>query len=58
MKKLTTGFLIGFMGLLSTAEASNLRHHPNHLFVKMKQGETLVKSPLIKSAKKLLGIYT
>lgn len=55
MKKLTTGILIGFMGLLSTAEASNLRHHPNHLFVKMKQGEELVKSPLIKSAKKLFG---
>lgn len=55
MKKLTTGILMGFMGLLATAQASNHRYHPNHLFVKMKQGETLVKSPLIKSSKKLFG---
>jgi thermitase len=55
MKKLSTGILIGFMGLLGTVEASGLRHHPNNLFVKMKQGESLIKSPLIKSSKKLFG---
>jgi subtilisin family serine protease len=35
--------------------ASANRYHPNHLFVKMKKGEFLVKSPLIKSSKKLFN---
>jgi hypothetical protein len=54
MKKLTIGFLMSFAILAGTAEASR-RFHPNHLFIKMKAGEGLVKSPLIKSSKKIIG---
>lgn len=55
MKKLTIGFLMTFSAVMATAEAAGPRFHPNHLFVKMKEGQTLVKSPLIKSAKKIIG---
>lgn len=58
MNKLTTGFFLGLFACMSLASASESRYHPNHLFVKMKAGETLVKSPLIKSAKKVIsGLY-
>lgn len=51
MRKFAAGMLLG-LALVATAEAAN-RFHPNHLFIKMKAGETLVKSPLIKNAKKV-----
>ncbi len=55
MKKLTTGFLMGVFAVMGLAQAGTHRYHPNHLFVKMKAGEELVSSPLIKSSKKLFG---
>lgn len=55
MKKLTTGFLMGIFAVLGDAHAENNRYHPNHLFVKMQDGQTLIQSPLIKSSKKLFG---
>lgn len=55
MRKLTIGILMGFTAVLATAEAANSRFHPNHLFVKMKAGQTLTKSPLIKSSKRIIG---
>ncbi len=55
MKRLSTGILMGFFAVMSSSHAGSSRYHPNHLFVKMKSGETLVKSPLIKSSKKLFG---
>jgi len=38
-----------------SAQAAESRFHPNHLFIKMKTGQGLVKSPFIKSAKRVLG---
>src|SRR6478736_5901068 len=55
MKKLSAGFLMGLFAVVGSAQATGLRYHPNHLFVKMKAGESLVKSPLIKSAKRVFG---
>lgn len=55
MKKLSTGILMGFFAVMSLAHAENHRYHPNHLFVKMKAGESLVQSPLIKSSKHIFG---
>ncbi len=55
MKKMTTGVLIGFFAVLSSSYAGSNRYDPNHLFVKMKPGETLIRSPLIKSSKKLFN---
>ena len=55
MKKLSIGFLLSFSALVASAEAAESRFHPNHLFIKMKNGQGLVKSPLIKSAKRVLG---
>lgn len=55
MKKLSTGILMGFFAVMSLAHAENNRYHPNHLFIKMKAGESLVESSLIKSSKKLFG---
>lgn len=55
MKKLTIGFLLSFSAVVAAAEASAPRFHPNHLFIKMKAGESMVKSPLIKSSKRLIG---
>lgn len=55
MKKLTIGFLMSFTAVMATAEAANQRFHPNHLFIKLKEGQTLEKSPLIKSAKRIIG---
>lgn len=51
--KLTTGFFVGLFAL--SAFAGEGRFHPNHLFIKMKAGETLVKSPLIKNSKQIFG---
>ena len=55
MKMLTTGFLMSFFAIAGLAHAESNRFHPNHLFIKMKAGETLVESSLIKSSKKLFG---
>lgn len=55
MKKLSTGILMGFFAFANLAQAEGHRYHPNNLFIKMKEGESLVKSPLIKSSKKLFG---
>src|SRR5665647_1011112 len=58
MRKLSTGLLIGFSALIGLAQASESRFHPNNLFIKMKAGEVLVKSSLIKSAKRIIpGLY-
>lgn len=58
MMKLTTGILMGLMILGTTAHAAQERYHPNHLFIKMKEGKTLVKSPLITSSRKIIdGLY-
>jgi subtilisin family serine protease len=51
--KLTIGIFVALFAL--SAVAAEGRFHPNHLFIKMKAGETLVKSPLIKSANKIFG---
>ena len=55
MIKLSTGILMGFFAVMSLAHAESNRYHPNHLFIKMKAGESLVESSLIKSSKKLFG---
>ena len=55
MKKLSAGFLMGIFAIVGAAQAESLRYHPNHLFVKMKAGEALVESKLIKSSKNLFG---
>ncbi len=55
MKKLTIGFLLSFSAVMATAEASGSRFHPNHLFIKMKEGQMMVKSPLIKGSKRIIG---
>lgn len=55
MNKVSTGILLGLLTSISIANAGTDRFHPNHLFVKMKAGEKIVKSPLIKSAKKIIG---
>lgn len=55
MRKLTIGFLMAFSAVITSAEAAGQRFHPNHLFIKMKEGQSLVKSPLIKSSKRIIG---
>jgi subtilisin family serine protease len=56
MKTLSTGILMGLFAVVSLAHAEeSRRYHPNNLFIKMKEGESLVSSPLIKSSKKLFG---
>ncbi len=55
MKKLSTGFLMVILATMSFAHGKSHRYHPNHLFIKMKAGEVLKKSSLIKSSKKLFG---
>lgn len=54
MRILTTGILLGLLSL-PMAFAQESRYHPNHLFIKMKDGQGLVKSPLINSAKNIIG---
>ncbi len=51
--KLTIGFLVGVFAF--TALASESRFHPNHLFIKMKAGQSLVKSPLIQGSEQIFG---
>ena len=46
---------MSFVAIMGTAQAAEARFHPNHLFIKMKEGQALVKSPLIKSAKNVIG---
>jgi thermitase len=55
MHKLSIGILMSFLVVMGTAHAENNRYHPNHLFIKMKPGKSLVNSPLIKSSKKVFG---
>jgi thermitase len=55
MKKLSIGIITTLSVFMTVAEAAGPRFHPNHLFIKMKKGQTLVKSPLIKSSKKIFG---
>lgn len=55
MKKLTTGILMVLFAVMGLAHAESNRYHPNHLFIKMKAGESLVQSPLIKSSKNMFG---
>ena len=58
MKALTIGFLMVLLAAMNLAYANNGRYHPNHLFIKMKSGQPLVQSALIKSSKKLFdGLY-
>src|SRR5690606_10427927 len=52
-RSLTTGILMGLVGLSFSALAESGRYHPYHLFIKMKPGSELVHSSLIKSSKKL-----
>jgi thermitase len=55
MNKLSVRILMTFALLAGTAEAASKRFHPHHLFIKMKAGQGLVKSPLISSSKKIIG---
>lgn len=55
MKVSTTGILTVLALSLSLSALASERAHPKNLFIKMKQGESLVKSPLIQSSKKLIG---
>ncbi|MBA2403733.1 MAG: S8 family serine peptidase [Bdellovibrionales bacterium] len=55
MNKLTIGILLAFSAILATAQAATPRFHPNHLFIKLKAGQSMVKSPLIKSSKRIIG---
>jgi hypothetical protein len=55
MKLATTGILTVLAMSLSLTAMASERAHPRNLFIKMKQGESLVKSPLITSSKKLIG---
>jgi thermitase len=55
MRKITISILFCVIALVSLAEAATNRFHPNHLFIKMREGQALIKSPLIKSAKKITG---
>jgi thermitase len=58
MLKVSIGILMGLMMTVAMAQDSSERYHPNHLFIKMKAGEALVKSPLIKKSKKIIeGLY-
>lgn len=57
MIKLSIGFLMT-LATLNLASAAEGRYHPNNLFIKMKSGHALVKSPLITKQKKILdSIY-
>ena len=57
MNKLSTGILIGLLAVANAFASSN-RYHPNHLFIKMKDGKNLIKSSLIQSSKQIIpGLY-
>lgn len=53
MKIVSTGIIVVLSAFIGWAQAAGHRYHPHHLFIKMKSGEELVSSPLIKSSKKL-----
>ncbi len=55
MNKVTSCILIGFLIAVSAAHGGNNRYHPNHLFIKMKDGKTLIRSSLMGPSKKLFG---
>ncbi len=55
MRLLSIGILSVFVLGLGQAQAASEKRHPHHLFVKMKPGQSLVSSSLIKSSKKLFG---
>lgn len=58
MIKLSTGILMGLLLSAGNVIASSERYHPNNLFIKMKDGQKLVKSPLIKNSKEIIdGLY-
>lgn len=58
MIKVSIGILLALAMTAAMAQESSERYHPNHLFIKMKAGESLVKSPLIKNSKKIIeGLY-
>lgn len=57
MRSLTLGFLSVIL-TMSLAHAEDGRFHPNNLFIKMKDGAALIKSPLITSSSELIdGLY-
>ncbi|MEK6627800.1 MAG: S8 family peptidase [Bdellovibrionota bacterium] len=53
--KLSFGILLSLILMANFSEAAENRYHPNHLFIKMKNGQALVKSPLINSAQKIIA---
>lgn len=56
MIKLSACIFLNFFAILGSVHAAEShRYHPNHLFIKMKAGTSLVSSPLINSSKKLFG---
>ena len=55
MMKLTTGILMVSSTLFHLAYAGNQRFHPQNLFVKMKAGEAMAESKLIKSSENIIG---
>jgi thermitase len=52
MKKTALGFVLT---VASFAAAAENRFHPNHLFIKMKAGQSLVQSAKILSSKNIIG---
>lgn len=54
MKRLSIGILLSLITFAGSVSANDERFHPNHLFVKMKAGKQLVKSPLIQSSKRII----
>ncbi|HXH32522.1 MAG TPA: S8 family peptidase [Bacteriovoracaceae bacterium] len=54
MKYISTGFLVLF-SLSLAVQAASERYHPNNLFIKLKPGQSLPKSDLIRSSKKLFN---
>lgn len=54
MKKLSIGILTGLL-TITAASAAQDRYHPEHLFIKMKEGQKLVKSELIESSRNIIG---
>jgi thermitase len=54
MVKLTTGILSIFILLTGLVNAEERRYHPKHLFIKMEEGQKLVKSELIQKSTKII----
>ncbi len=55
MNKLTSCILMGLALMVGAAHGGNHGYHPNHLFIKMKDGSALVHSSLIGGSKRLFG---